>query len=75
MDNDILVVNCTQCLRGKVNMAGYANGHILREVGILSGGDMTPEATLAKLHFLLSKNLPIKELKRQMVTNLRGEMS
>ncbi|WP_026375157.1 asparaginase [Aestuariibacter salexigens] len=75
LDNDIVVVNCTQCVRGRVNMSGYANGHVLREVGILSGGDMTPEATLAKLHYLLSKNLPLKELKRQMVTNLRGEMS
>jgi L-asparaginase len=74
-EQDILVVNCTQCLRGKVNMTGYANGHTLREVGVISGGDMTPEAALAKLHYLLSKELPIKEIKRQLVTDLRGELS
>lgn len=72
---DIIVLNCTQCLRGKVNMTGYANGHTLREVGVLSGGDMTPEAALAKLHYLLSKDLPIKEIKRQLVSDLRGELT
>lgn len=73
--NNILVLNCTQCVSGKVNMTGYANGHILREVGVISGGDMTPEAALAKLHYLLSKNFPIKEIKHLLVTNLRGELS
>jgi L-asparaginase len=73
--HDIIVLNCTQCLRGKVNMTGYANGHALREVGVVSGGDMTPEAALAKLHYLLSKNLPVGHIKRQLVANLHGELS
>lgn len=74
-ENDILVVNCTQCLRGKVNMSGYATGNALREVGVISGGDMTPEAALAKLHYLLSKNLPIDEIKALLVKDLRGELT
>lgn len=74
-ERDIIVVNCTQCLRGKVNMAGYATGNSLREVGVLSGGDMTPEAALAKLHYLLSKNMPTKQLQQQWITNLRGELT
>ncbi len=73
--NNIIVLNCTQCASGKVNMTGYANGHVLREVGVVSGNDMTPEAALAKLHYLLSKELPIKEIKRQLLRNLRGELS
>ena len=73
--DDIIVLNCTQCLRGKVNMTGYANGNALREVGVVSGGDMTPEAALAKLHYLLSKDLPVSHIKRQLVANLRGELS
>ncbi|MFT4995286.1 MAG: L-asparaginase [Paraglaciecola sp.] len=74
-EQDIVIVNCTQCLRGKVNMTGYANGHALREVGVISGEDMTPEAALAKLHYLLSKNLSISQLKQHLVANLRGELS
>lgn len=73
--NNIIVLNCTQCFSGKVNMTGYANGHVLREVGVVSGNDMTPEAALAKLHYLLSKELPTKEIKRQLLRNLRGELS
>jgi L-asparaginase len=73
--NNIIVLNCTQCVSGKVNMTGYANGHVLREVGVVSGNDMTPEAALAKLHYLLSKELPTKEIKRQLLRNLRGELS
>lgn len=73
--NNIIVLNCTQCFSGKVNMSGYANGHVLREVGVVSGNDMTPEAALAKLHYLLSKDLPVKEIKRQLLANLRGELS
>ena len=74
-EREIPVLNCTQCMRGRVNMGGYATGHGLREVGVLSGSDMTPEAALAKLHYLLSKQLPYDELTRRLTTNLRGEMS
>jgi len=71
----IIVLNCTQCVRGKVNMSGYANGHVLREVGVVSGQDMTPEAALAKLHYLLSKDMPACHIKRQLIANLRGELT
>jgi L-asparaginase len=71
----IIVLNCTQCVRGKVNMNGYANGHVLREVGVVTGQDMTPEAALAKLHYLLSKKMPPAHIKRQLIANLRGELT
>lgn len=72
---DIIVVNCTQCYVGKVNMTGYANGHVLKEVGVTSGNDMTPEAALAKLHYLLSLDLPVDEVRRKIETNLCGELT
>lgn len=71
----IPILNCTQCMRGRVNMGGYATGHSLQEAGVLSGSDMTPEAALAKLHYLLSKNLDFDQLKQQLTANLRGELS
>ncbi|GEA13167.1 asparaginase [Alteromonas sp. KUL49] len=71
----IPIVNCTQCLRGSVNMRGYATGNALKEAGVLSGGDMTPEATLAKLHYLLSKDIDYKTLTEQLTKSLRGELS
>ncbi len=72
---EIPVLNCTQCMRGRVNMGGYATGHGLQEVGVLSGSDMTPEAALAKLHYLLSKGLTYQDISKKLTQNLRGELS
>lgn len=73
---NILVVNCTQCVKGRVNMTGYANGKFLEETGVISGEDLTPEAALAKLHYLLSKTeLSFDERRKLMASNLCGEMS
>lgn len=71
----VTVLNCTQCFKGKVNMEGYATGNALAEIGVISGFDMTIEAALTKLHYLISQNLTQAELERHLQTDLRGELS
>jgi L-asparaginase len=72
---NIVVINCSQCIKGTVNMSGYATGNALNQVGVISGHDMTLEATLTKLHYLLSQNLAYDEVCQLMQVNLRGELT
>jgi len=72
---NIVVINLTQCSFGCVNMNNYATGNSLLKVGVISGYDLTIEAALTKLHFLLSQNLSIEKIRIQMQSNLRGELT
>jgi len=74
-ERGIVVVNLTQCMSGKVNMGGYATGNALAHAGVISGADLTVEATLTKLHYLLSQRLSSEEIRHLMQQNLRGELT
>lgn len=71
----VIIVNITQCSNGKVDPS-YETGNVLVEAGVIPGSDLTPEAALTKLSYILSKDEWSMEKKREMVrTNLRGELS
>ncbi|MEE6493838.1 hypothetical protein FKM82_016951 [Ascaphus truei] len=74
-ERGVAIINCTQCLRGSVT-ASYATGKALTVVGVIPGCDLTPEAALAKLSYVLGKNhLSQQERKQMLFENLRGEMT
>ena len=70
-----IVVVCTQCPAGTVGLGTYEAGSMLVKAGAVSGGNMTTEAAITKLTYLLSKGLPKDEIRRLMQSDLRGELT
>ena len=75
IDNGLYIINVTQCAGGSVTMGQYETSSQLKTIGVISGKDITTEAAITKLMYLLGENIEPKEFKSIFETPLRGEMS
>lgn len=74
-DRGVTIVDCTQCLVGSVQLDDYASGSGIARTGAISGFDMTAEAALTKLMFLLGQEHDRERLEALMQEDLRGELT
>ncbi len=73
--NGTYIIVCTQCYKGAANIGQYETSKDLVEAGAICGFDMTVEAAVTKLYYLLSKNYDDKEIRILMESDLRGELT
>jgi len=75
IERGIIVVASSQCIKGSVHLDDYALGRNLAKRGVISGGDMTTDAAVLKLGFLIGQGYSPEKVTAMMQTNIRGELT
>jgi len=75
LDSGKIIIDISQCKKGSVQLGLYETSRELQQMGILSGFDLTFEATVTKLMFVMGLGLQVEESKKLMEKSLRGELT
>ena len=73
--NGLHIVNVTQCSGGSVIMGRYETSKELEEMGLINGRDITTEAAITKLMYMLGSEVSHRSFRTIFETSIRGEMT
>ncbi len=74
-DKGIVIYNVTQCQGGTVEMGRYETSNELLKFGVSSGYDITTEAAVCKLMYLLGKYNKSSDVKKYLNITISGEFT
>ena len=71
----MLIVVSSQCYQGATSIGTYAAGSVLAELGAVDCHDMTTEAVMTKLMYLIGKGYGQEKIREEMQRDLVGEIT
>jgi len=74
-DREKYILNVSQCVGGKVQQGKYETSRMLNEIGVLSGSDITTEAAITKMIFVLGTQTNKDKVRNMLISPIAGEMS
>lgn len=75
ISNNKIIVDISQCKGGSVKLGMYETSRKLQQMGVLSGYDMTFEAAVTKLMYLMGQGLATADIKKMMEISIAGELT
>lgn len=71
----VIIYNVTQCKGGAVEPGLYETSVTLQKIGVIGGADITTEAAITKLMFLLGQDMSAAKIKQLLQLSIRGELT